>query len=384
MYLANKVHSKPLATQWLFCYTLFMNDKDIIPQNPLENIAEIVRKQFREQAMNNMASDRPARKSVPTEIEIPSLPRDDRMQSKRRVRNEIEKTISKYDMTESSEGSVAAPQEDEMQNESDLENEGTIYADMADGTPGESPLSPEEAALQLALAVRKGHEKGKPDIDWHLVKSLYIYGGWTYERIANECNIAFSLVRLNGRKGRWPEAREAYRAEQAQKIQERLALEEDRLRDWQIIKRRQAGIDGLNWVVKALSNLRDDASPESIAKLAGLVDRMLSSVTGLSPVEGVPGAVNVSVQNNNVSNAPAFPPNSPQARLAAVWEKKTGENEMEHTRRLALTIRDLYMECDRAGLYDDMKRDPDNQRQLKLINRLGISEEEMPLVILEQ
>jgi hypothetical protein len=164
------------------------------------------------------------------------------------------------------------------------------------------------------------------------------------------------MVRLNGRRGRWPEARDRYREEQAQKVQEKLALEEDRLRDWQIIKRRQAGIDGLNWFVKAVSNLRDDASPESIAKLGGLMDRMLSSVTGLAPVEGAPGGAGVSVNvQTNTFNAGAFAPNSPQAKLSCRMGKKVGETDDDHTRRLAYTIRDLYIECDRAGLYDDLK-----------------------------
>lgn len=331
--------------------------KEMLPKTNLENIADIVRKQFREQSLKDISEKKNKtvvenKKITPTkDIKI--------------------KTIQSYVDIIKKPSEKKMKQDDEL---SELDAEGLIYYDLPDGTPGEEPLSPEEAALQLALAVRKGHEKGKPDIDWYLVKLLYVYGGWTYERISNECNISFSLVRINGRKGRWPEARDAYRSEQAQKVQERLALEEDRLRDWQIIKRRQAGIDGLNWVVKALSNLRDDASPESIAKLGGLVDRMLSSVTGLAPVEGAPGAVNVSVQNNNLSVSSQYPSNSPQAKLAAVWEKKVGETDGDHTRRLALTIRDLYIECDRAGLYEDLKLDPESQRQLKLRNRLGLSE----------
>lgn len=347
-----------------------MSNKDILPTNPLENIADVVRKQFRDQTQKDLDSTK-RKQSIP-EVSLPPLPLDDRMQSRRRTRSLAadQKAVSALVST----GEVPPPSDSELDNEEELENEGSIYSEMPDGTPGEDPLSPEEAALQLALTIRRGHEKGKPDIDWHLVKLLYVYGGWTYERIANECNIAFSLVRLNGRKGRWPEARESYRTEQAQKVQERLALEEDRLRDWQIIKRRQAGIDGLNWFVKAISNLRDDASPESIAKLGGLMDRMLSSVTGLTPVEGAPGGpgVNVNVQTNTFAVA-NYPANSPQAKLAAVWERKTGESESDHTRRLALTIRDLYIECERAGLYEDLKMDPESQRQMRLRDRLGLS-----------
>ena len=159
-----------------------------------------------------------------------------------------------------------------------------------------------------------------------------------------------------------------------------MALEEDRLRDWQIMKRRQAGIDGFNWLVKAMANLRDDASPESIAKLGGLIDRMMSSVTGIAPVEGAPGAVSVQVQNN--IGAANYASNSPQAKLAAVWTKKVGETDDDHTRRLALTIRDLYIECDRAGLYEDLKLDSEGQRQMRLRNRLGLTD--LPLVVIDQ
>jgi hypothetical protein len=344
-----------------------MSNDDIIAKTPLETIAESVRRQFREQSMRDLSATK-KKISIP-EVSLPPLPVDDRMQSKRRSKSDVDKKAVDALVGEMN---VKPPESSEEDNESLLEGEGLIYSEMPDGTPGEDPLSPEEAALQLALAVRKGHEKGKPDIDWYLVKLLYVYGGWTYERISNECNVSFSLVRLNGRKGRWPESRESYRSEQAQKIQERLALEEDRLRDWQIIKRRQAGIDGLNWFVKAISNLKDDASPESIAKLGGLMDRMLSSVTGLAPVEGAPGGVSVQVQNNNFSGA-SYASNSPQAKLAAVWEKKVGETENDHTRRLALTIRELYIECERAGLYEDLKMDPEGQRQMKLRNRLGLA-----------
>lgn len=99
---------------------------------------------------------------------------------------------------------------------------------------------------------------------------------------------------------------------------------------------------------------------------------MLSSVTGLAPVEGTPGGVSVSVNNNNVALA-NYASNSPQAKLAAVWDKKIGETEEDHTKRLALTIRDLYIECERAGLYEDLKLDPEGQRQLRLRNRLGLA-----------
>lgn len=353
-------------------YNKNMSKEELFPKNPLENIAEVVRRQFREQVARDMTSSRRSKNVKSDDLDLPSIPRDDRLQSKRRVQESKLPVILNED-------EVPPPEETELDGRASLELGGSIYDDMPDGTPGEIPLSPEEAALQIALAVRKGHEKGKPDIDWYLVKSLYIHGGWTYERIANECNIAFSLVRLNGRKGRWPEARESYRNEQAQKIQERLALEEDRLRDWQIIKRRQAGIDGLNWITKAISNLRDDASPESIAKLGGLLDRMLSSVTGLAPVEGTPGGVSVNVSNNVAMNN--YPSNSPQAKLAGVWEKKVGETEEDHTRRLALTIRDLYIECERAGLYEDLKLDPENQRQMRLRNRLGLTDAPQAMVI---
>lgn len=355
-----------------------MSKPDLILDNPLENIAQLVRKQFREQSMRDMASSTlKGKKKIPLEADIPDRPTIDRMQQRRRA----------ADMTapvavDDNDPSTWNNDDRDTNNIEPLAN-ASIYDDIDDMTPGETPMSPEEAALQLALAVRKGHEKGKPDIDWHLVKLLYVYGGWTYERIAKECNVSFTLVRLNGRKGRWPDSRDSYREEQAQKIQERLALDEDRLRDWQILKRRQAGIDGLNWFTKAIANLRDDASPESIAKLGGLMDRMLSSVTGLSPVEGAPGGVNVSVQNNNVSLS-AFAANSPQAKLAAVWDRKVGETDSEHTRRLSLTIRDLYFECERAGLYEDLKLDSESQRQLKLRNRLGLKESDIPIVVMSQ
>jgi hypothetical protein len=359
--------------------------KEII-DNPIESIAQMVRRQFREQSMRDISERIPAenrgrKRRVAIEPEMPMIPMDGRYQGKRRAYSEEDETenIVSTD-NESEDAKLWKDDKKDLDAFTPLQDVGSIYDDMPDGTPGEEPLTPEEAALQIALAIRKGHEKGKPDIDWYLVKLLYVYGGWTYERIANECNIAFSLVRLNGRKGRWPEARDAYRSEQAQKVQEKIALEEDRLRDWQILKRRQAGIEGLNWFTKAISNLRDDASPESIAKLGGLMDRMLSSVTGLAPVEGAPGAVNVSVQNNNVAVG-NFPANSPQARLAGVWEKKVGETDEEHTRRLALTIRDLYIECERAGLYEDLKLDSESQRQIRLRDRLGLESGEIPIVL---
>lgn len=360
-----------------------MGMSDII-DNPLENIAQVVRRQFREQALRDVEESASGKKKRGINADavdptVPNRPIESRLQQRRRADTNDSPKILSNDGED-----VSSWQEDErdLDASAPLTLDGSIYDDMEDGTPGETPMSPEEAALQIALAVRKGHEKGKPDIDWHLVKLLYVYGGWTYERIANECNVSFSLVRLNGRKGRWPEARDAYRAEQAQKVQEKIALEEDRLRDWQIIKRRQAGIEGLNWFTKAISNLRDEASPESIAKLGGLMDRMLSSVTGLTPVEGAPGAVSVSVSNTNNNVAIGnFPPNSPQAKLAAVWSKKVGESDTEHTRRLAITIRDLYFECERAGLYEDLKLDNESQRQIRLRNRLGLSSEEIPVVL---
>lgn len=359
-------------------YNNYMNRDEVLPKNPIENIADIVRRQFREQVAKDIASSsRRGRSAKSDDLYIPAPPRDDRMQSRRRVQENKIKAI------QNSDDEIPAPEESERESSSSLELSASIYDDLPDGTPGETPLSPEEAALQIALAVRKGHEKGKPDIDWFLVKSLYVHGGWTYERIANECNVAFSLVRLNGRKGRWPEARDSYRAEQAQKVQERLALEEDRLREWQIIKRRQAGIDGFNWITKSIANLGDTPSPEAIAKLAPILDRLMSSVTGLLPVEGTPGGVNVSVSNNNVAVA-NYATNSPQAKLAAVWEKKVGETEEDHTRRLALTIRDLYMECERAGLYEDLKLDPESQRQLRLRNRLGIADAAPETLVITQ
>lgn len=356
-------------------YNYIMTKTEVFPTNPIENIAEVVRRQFREQVQKDMtASSKKAKISKMDDVEVALIARDDRMQSRRRVQNNV---IS----AQPSDGDeIQSPTADEQESQSSLELGASIYDDLPDGTPGEEPLSPEEAALQIALAVRKGHEKGKPDIDWFLVKSLYVHGGWTYERIANECNVAFSLVRLNGRKGRWPEARESYRAEQAQKVQERLALEEDRLREWQILKRRQAGIDGLNWITKAVANLGDTPSPEAIAKLAPILDRLLSSVTGLAPVEGTPGGVSVNVSNNNVAVS-NYASNSPQAKLAAVWDKKIGETDEDHTRRLALTIRDLYLECERAGLYEDLKLDPESQRQMRLKNRLGIAEPAEPIMI---
>lgn len=340
-----------------------MSNKDILLPNPLESIADVVRKQFQQKGIASKKYD------PSMSVALPALPSDERMQSKRRVRAPEVKAIKAI----AEVVDVPMPDDDEMDDMSPIMQSGSIYESFADGTPGEEPLTPEEAALQIALAVRKGHEKGRPDIDWHMVKMLYVYGGWTYERIASECNISFSMVRLNGRKGRWVEAREAYRGEQARRIEEKIALEEDRLRDWQISKRRQAGIDGLNWVVKAISNLRDDASPDAIAKLAGILDRMLSSVTGLSPVDGQGGAgVNVNVQTNTFAVS-SFPSNSPQAKLASVWERKVGETEEDHTKRLAFTIRDLYIECDRAGLYEDLKLDSESQRQLRLRDRLGLA-----------
>lgn len=360
-------------------YTIIMKDEELIPRTPLDNIAEIVRRQFREQSLKDLNKTLAKnKKPIQDNVSIPELPKEQQMQSSR-----IQKSppTSKSDDDDPSTWLNDAEDSDTL---SEIEMDGSIYTDMMDGTPGESPLTAEEAALQVALAVRKGHEKGKPDIDWHLVKLLYVYAGWTYERIARETNVAFSLVRLNGRKGRWPDSRDAYRAEQSQKVQEKIALEEDRLRDWQMLKRRQAGIDGLNWLVKAISNLRDDASPESIAKLGGLLDRMLSSVTGLNPVEGTPGGVSVSVNTSNVAMGSMFPSNSPQAKLAAVWDKKVGESDTEHTRRLALTIRDLYIECERSGLYEDLKLDSEGQRQLKLKNRLGLDEIDMPMIISER
>lgn len=355
-----------------------MTKEDLLQKTPLENIAEVVRRQFREQSMKDLKQTAAkVRQNMKSDDFMPARPVEKQMQSSR-----IQKNPPKQKMDDDNP-ETWEPEAEEIDNSSSLELDGSIYSDMPDGTPGETPLSPEESALQIALAVRKGHEKGKPDIDWHLVKLLYVYAGWTYERIATETNVAFSLVRLNGRKGRWPESRESYRQEQSQKVQERLALEEDRLRDWQIIKRRQMGIDGINWLTKAISNLRDDASPESIAKLGGLLDRMLSSVTGLNPVEGTPGGVSVSVQNNNVSLGSMFPSNSPQAKLAAVWDRKVGETDFEHTKRLAMTIRDIYMECERSGLYDNLKLDSEGQRQSKLRSRLGLGESDLPLLVVD-
>ena len=60
--------------------------------------------------------------------------------------------------------------------------------------------------------------------------------------------------------------------------------------------------------------------------------------------------------------------------MALAWEKKSGEGEDEHTRRIALVIRDMYMECERAGLYAAFILEPEQQRQNRLKDRLGISE----------
>ena len=73
-----------------------------------------------------------------------------------------------------------------------------------------------------------------------------------------------------------------------------------------------------------------------------------------------------------------------QAKLSAVWEKKLGENDQDHTLRIAFVIRDLYLECERAGLYSNMILDAESQRQVKLRNRLGIEEDDyMPANIVE-
>jgi len=345
--------------------------------NPLPNIAQLIRKEFQEQSAQKFLnstnlSNGNSRKNMMSsdqEVEIPDFPKLASMESTRSIRKNISET-KKNDPEDPSSWESKPEEEDGI---SAIEPSGSIYDAMPDGTPGEEPMSPEESALQLALAIRKGHEKGKPDVDWHLVKVLYVYGGWSYDRISSECNISYSLVRLYGRKGRWVDARNSYRAEQAQAIAEKLALEENRLRDWQVMKRRQAGIDGLSWFTKAVANLRDEASPESLAKLGGLLDRMLSSVTGLSPVEQAAGAaVNVRVENN-VATLP-YAPNSPQAKLAAVWEKKPEETDQDHTIRIAYVIKDLYLECERAGLYSSLILDEESKRQSKLRNRLGIEE----------
>lgn len=355
--------------------------------NPLKSIAQLVQKELQEQSAerfiaNTKLLNKNARKNnmgfSDSEIEIPDFPKNSSMESTRSIRKSKAQPANDSDNPADWKDS-----KEETDTSSPIESPGSIYDSMPDGTPGEEPLTNEEAALQLALAIRKGHEKGRPDIDWHLVKVLFVYGGWSYDRISSECNVTYSLVRLYGRKGRWLEARNSYRAEQAQAIAEKMALEENRLRDWQVMKRRQAGIDGLAWFTKAISNLRDDASPESIAKLGGLLDRMLSSVTGLVPVEQPSGgSVNVRVENN--VGASSYAPNSPQAKLSAVWEKKLGENDQDHTLRIAFVIRDLYLECERAGLYSNMILDAESQRQAKLRNRLGLEEEDyMPANVVE-
>lgn len=365
---------------------MLMNKKSILPDtNPMRSIAELVQREFKAKSTadflaktNLTTSGKPRRNSIGNErpMSMPDIPAISGMESQRIIRAAKEKVLN-----ESDNPADWKETEEEKEVFDPLDPDGSIYDDFDDGTPGERPLTNEESALQLALAIRKGHEKGKPDVDWHLVKLLYVYGGWTYERIANECNVSFALVRLNGRRGRWIDAREAYRAEQAQRVSERIALEEDRLRDWQMMKRRQAGVDGLMWFTKAIANLRDEASPESLAKLGGLIDRMLSSVTGLTPVEQGPGAVNVKVENNNqMVGGHSYPPNSPQAKLAAVWDRKTGETETDYTRRLALVIRDLYLDCERAGLYADLALDSEHQRQAKLRSRLGILDVEAQVV----
>jgi len=358
-----------------------MPKKDLFPENPMDSIAKIVQREFEKKATKeflektNLTAPEKKSKTIAFEApdDFPPMPSMNGYQSKRSVREDRPVALrnpsdNPLDWKESA---------DEIDELNPLDPEGSIYDESEDGTPGETPLTNEESALQLALAIRKGHERGRPDIDWHLVKLLYVYGGWTYERIGSECNVSYSLIRLHGRRGRWPEARDSYRREQSQKISEKIAMEEDRLRDWQMLKRRQAGIEGLSWFTKAISNLRDDASPESIAKLGGLLDRMLSSVTGLTPVEQAAGSgVNVRVENTQVSlGATSYAPNSPQAKLAEVWERKIGENETDHTRRLALVIRDLYVECERAGLYTALELGAEEQRQTKLRNRLGIEDD---------
>ena len=358
---------------------------DLIPRNPIESIAQIVQDEYRKKVTkdlvdnsNSLGAKRP-RRNMDSKMEeydiMPSIPILTGFENRRSVRAPKPPPAKRVAKNESEDPSQWVDNEEETDVLAPIEDTGgAIYNDFPDGTPGETPMTAEESAFQLALAIRKGHEKGRPDIDWHLVKLLYVYGGWSYSAIANECNIAAPLISLHARKGRWVEARESYRTEQASKVAEKLALEEDRLRDWQIMKRRQAGIDGLAWFAKAVSNLRDDASPESLAKLGGLIDRMLSSVTGLTPVEQAAGSVNVKVENNNLSMGNQYPANSPQAKMALAWEKKPGEGDDEHTRRIALVIRDMYMECERAGLYAAFILEPEQQRQNRLKDRLGISE----------
>ena len=355
-----------------------MKNKDLLPENPIESIAQLVQREFREKAekklidSTKLLSGNKRITSIEDEIEIPFLPTNNK---NRRVSRPD--SPPKKEKPNTSENPLDWKEtSDELDVTSPIEAEGSIYDEFPDGTPGETPLTSEESAFQLALAIRKGHEKGRPDIDWHLVKVLYVYGGWGYEQISRECNISVHMVRLWGRKGRWPEGRDSYRTEQSQKVAEKLALEEERLKDWQILKRKQAGMDGLAWFAKAVSNLRDDASPESLAKLGGLLDRMLSSVTGLSPVEQASGGVNVRVENNNASlGAGSYPPNSPQAKLAAAWERKSEESDREHTRRLAFVIRDMYMECERAGLYAEFELEGEMKRQNRLRSRLGLIEQ---------
>ena len=316
----------------------------LLPKTPLDSIARIVQKEFQAKAEKELIEEtnilagkkiKNRTAQLPEDMEFLSVPIKTGFESRRSIRGLPKKEKPSGPPDDPKDFVV---EEIESDGFSPVRSEGSIYEDFEDGTPGETPLTPEESALQLALAIRKGHEKGRPDIDWHLVRLLYVYGGWGYERISLECNIAFNLVRLYGRKGRWPEARELYRQEQAQKIAEKIAMEEDRLRDWQMLKRRQAGVEGLSWFTKAISNLRDDASPESIAKLGGLLDRMLSSVTGLTPVEQASGSgVNVRVENTQVSlGAASYAPNSPQAKLAEVWERKIGENETERVEGLVV------------------------------------------------
>jgi hypothetical protein len=52
-----------------------MSKPEILPDNPLENIAQLVRKQFREQSMRDMAAAASkGKRKIPLEAEIPDRP----------------------------------------------------------------------------------------------------------------------------------------------------------------------------------------------------------------------------------------------------------------------------------------------------------------------
>jgi hypothetical protein len=230
-------------------------------------------------------------------------------------------------------------------------------------------LNPEQELQQIALAVRRGHDPGHPDVNWYLVRDLFV-AGWTQERIAKECGLSLSWLKVKCSEGRWVERRETRRRAQAKQRHARVSAAEGRLLDAHTELRREIAQTGLESVLRLLQEARA-GTIDQVAKAAEVLDRLLQAETGATPIAGS-GGVSVTVNGGAPKTAGAFAPGSPQARMVEAWERLPGETDAQVMRRVAGLVREWHEEFGRLGLYDELQDDEETQRRRVLNARLGL------------